>query len=75
MRQIIAEAVAADSSNFSEAILGRPNADYCEWIQKPESWGGAIELAVLSNFYGIEIAVRQKRANFDRGADRQLVGV
>lgn len=24
---------------------------------KPDSWGGAIELAVLSKFYGIEIAV------------------
>lgn len=24
---------------------------------KPESWGGAIEVSILSEFYGIEIAV------------------
>lgn len=57
MRQIIAEMVASDSDRFSEAILGQPNSAYCEWILKPDSWGGAIELAVLCQFYGIEIAV------------------
>lgn len=38
-------------------MLGKPNEEYCEWILKPDSWGGAIELAVLSNYYGIEMAV------------------
>lgn len=57
MRKIIAESVAADPELYSEAILGKPNKQYCEWICKPDSWGGAIELAVLSNFYAIEIAV------------------
>jgi len=57
MRQIIAEAVAGDADCYNEAILGRPNDDYCKWIQRPESWGGAIELAILSKFYGMEIAV------------------
>lgn len=57
MRQIIAEQVASDEDKYSEAILGKPNKEYCKWILKPESWGGAIELAVLSNYYGIEIAV------------------
>ncbi|KDR09586.1 ubiquitin thioesterase OTU1 [Zootermopsis nevadensis] len=57
MRQIIAESVSNDPDNYSEAILGKPNPEYCHWILKPDSWGGAIELAVLSNFYGLEIAV------------------
>jgi ubiquitin thioesterase OTU1 len=57
MRQIIAESVSNDPDNYSEAILGKPNREYCRWILKPDSWGGAIELAVLSNFYGLEIAV------------------
>ncbi|KAL1132747.1 hypothetical protein AAG570_010699 [Ranatra chinensis] len=57
MRQIIADQVSKDDENYSEAILGKPNKEYCKWILKPESWGGAIELAVLSHFYGIEIAV------------------
>ncbi|XP_063227625.1 ubiquitin thioesterase Otu1 [Bacillus rossius redtenbacheri] len=57
MRQIIAETVSGDKDNYSEAILGKPNPEYCQWILKPESWGGAIELSILSNFYGLEIAV------------------
>ncbi|CAL7938918.1 unnamed protein product [Xylocopa violacea] len=57
MREIIANAVASDPEEYSEAILGRPNPEYCKWILKPESWGGAIELSILSKFYGLEIAV------------------
>lgn len=57
MREIIANAVAADPEEYSEAFLGRPNAEYCKWILKPDSWGGAIELSILSKFYGLEIAV------------------
>lgn len=57
MRQIIAEAVSSDPEIYSEAILGKPNSEYGKWILKSDSWGGAIELAVLSTFYGLEIAV------------------
>lgn len=57
MRKIIAEAVGSDPETYSEAILGKPNKDYCTWIQKTDSWGGAIELSILSNFYGMEMAV------------------
>ncbi|XP_049843017.1 ubiquitin thioesterase OTU1 [Schistocerca gregaria] len=57
MRQIIAEEVINDGDSYSEAILGKPPRAYCDWILRPDSWGGAIELSVLSHFYGIEIAV------------------
>lgn len=57
MRQMISETISRDQDNFSEAILGKPNQEYCRWILDNKSWGGAIELAVLSNYYGIEIVV------------------
>lgn len=57
MREIIANAVNDDQVYFSEAVLGKPNADYCEWIRNPNSWGGAIEVSILSNYYGLEIDV------------------
>lgn len=57
MREIIAHAVASDQDEYSEAILGRPNSEYCDWILRSDSWGGAIELSILSKFYGMEIAV------------------
>lgn len=57
MRQLIAETITTDPENFSEAILGKSTEDYCKWIQEETSWGGAIELSILANYYGIEIAV------------------
>ncbi|XP_030372113.1 ubiquitin thioesterase OTU1 [Scaptodrosophila lebanonensis] len=57
MRHIIAQEVSADPQQYNDAVLGKSNSDYCAWIQKPDSWGGAIEVSILSNYYGIEIDV------------------
>lgn len=57
MREIIAQHVSNDKELYNEAILGKPNIEYSEWIRKSESWGGAIEVSILSGFYGIEIDV------------------
>lgn len=57
MRQLIAESVSKNPEEYSEAILGKPNAEYCKWIKDDKSWGGAIEISILANYYGIEIAV------------------
>lgn len=57
MRHIIAQEVAADPQSYNDAVLGKSNAEYCAWIQKADSWGGAIEVSILSNYYGIEIDV------------------
>ncbi|XP_021954122.1 OVARIAN TUMOR DOMAIN-containing deubiquitinating enzyme 2 isoform X2 [Folsomia candida] len=56
-RELIAATVASDADRFDEAMLGRPNADYVQWIMKSESWGGGIELSILSEFYEFEMAV------------------
>ncbi|VEN33810.1 unnamed protein product [Callosobruchus maculatus] len=57
MRKLVAETINAERFLYDEAVLGKPVDDYCAWIQDDRSWGGAIELAILSNYYGIEIAV------------------
>lgn len=54
LRQIIASAVHNEKEVYSDAILGRPNADYVAWIMQESSWGGAIEVSILSAHYGIE---------------------
>ena len=51
------DTVAGDPEEYTEAFLGKPNAEYCAWILNPQSWGGAIELSILArcvligNFY------------------------
>lgn len=57
MREVIAKHVENDKETYNEAILGRPNVEYCIWIQEPDSWGGAIEVSILSSFFGVEIDV------------------
>ncbi|KAJ3708418.1 hypothetical protein LUZ61_012123 [Rhynchospora tenuis] len=56
LRQVIAAAVASDTTKYNEAFLGKTNDEYCSWIMDPEKWGGAIELSILSEYYGREIA-------------------
>lgn len=55
LRAQCAEAVAANPSKFTTAILGMPNRQYCEWIMNPNTWGGAIELHILSFLFQTEI--------------------
>ncbi|GAA5843923.1 hypothetical protein JCM3766R1_006105 [Sporobolomyces carnicolor] len=55
LRQIVGDAIKADSVTYNEVLLGRPATDYVETILSPKSWGGAIELAILSDHYQAEI--------------------
>ena len=57
MRAIIAGAVTQQSDLYNEVILGKPNKEYCDWILKGESWGGAIEISILNKYFSVEIDV------------------
>ncbi|KAF9672992.1 hypothetical protein SADUNF_Sadunf11G0102000 [Salix dunnii] len=56
LRQVIAGTVASDPEKYNEVFLGKPNDEYCNWICDSEKWGGAIELSILADYYGREIA-------------------
>ncbi|CAL1277084.1 unnamed protein product [Larinioides sclopetarius] len=55
LRNIIADVVRNNTEKYTTAFLGKPNQEYCEWIQNPAHWGGAIELAILSEHFKLEI--------------------
>lgn len=57
MRELIAGIVMSDPSTYNEGFLGKGNGSYCKWIMKKEAWGGAIEISILSKYYGVEIDV------------------
>ncbi|XP_076862795.1 ubiquitin thioesterase OTU1 [Brachyhypopomus gauderio] len=57
MRGLIAQIVASDPAAYSEAVLGKSNDEYCAWIRREDTWGGAIEVSILSKFYQCEICV------------------
>jgi ubiquitin thioesterase OTU1 len=52
----VAATIKSDPGTFSSAILGAPPDEYIAKILKPNTWGGAIELAALATHYRTEIA-------------------
>lgn len=55
LRQIVVSYIEKDPALYSEAVLGRPRQEYCEWILKKDSWGGAIELGILADWFDVRI--------------------
>lgn len=49
--QVVADAVRSDPFTFNEGFLGKAVEVYCDWIQQPDKWGGAIELFILAQHY------------------------
>jgi len=43
--------------------LGRSVDEYCSWIQSDCSWGGDIELSILSAYFKVEIQVFHGKKN------------
>ncbi|KAG0243259.1 ubiquitin-specific protease otu1 [Actinomortierella wolfii] len=56
LRRIVVQVIEANPDLYPDVVLGRPRKEYCEWITRENSWGGAIELAIFSEYYKIEIA-------------------
>lgn len=55
LRSIIAQAIQADPTRYTKAVLDKDPESYCAWIQTDSAWGGAIELSILSQHFDIEI--------------------
>lgn len=57
LRALVSQEVLADQATYSEAVLDKPNKDYAAWILRKDSWGGGIEIAILSKKLGVAIYV------------------
>uniref|UniRef100_K3X230 Ubiquitin thioesterase OTU n=1 Tax=Globisporangium ultimum (strain ATCC 200006 / CBS 805.95 / DAOM BR144) TaxID=431595 RepID=K3X230_GLOUD len=57
MRQCIKDTILANPDMYSDVFLGRPVYEYCAWIQDEKSWGGEIEVSILSQYYKVEMVV------------------
>ncbi|KAL0577873.1 ubiquitin-specific protease otu1 [Marasmius crinis-equi] len=55
LRQVVADHIQKDPETYNEAILGMDPEKYKATIQKPSSWGGAIELSIFAKHYNTEI--------------------
>ncbi|KAF1808352.1 zinc finger protein [Eremomyces bilateralis CBS 781.70] len=77
LRNMVSAGIQSQPETYSEAVLQRSPEAYCDWIQHPDSWGGAIEMGILSQSLGIEIcsvSVQDQRIDrFNEGAPRRCV--
>ncbi|KAI5474386.1 ubiquitin thioesterase OTU1 [Pseudohyphozyma bogoriensis] len=55
LRQVVAQAIRNDPETYSDAVLGQPQQAYINTITSANSWGGAIELSILSQHFKVEI--------------------
>lgn len=76
LRSIVAETIQADPVTFNKAVLDNkePNT-YCRWIRSQDSWGGQVELLILSQHFGVEICsidVQTLRVDrYNEGAEKR----
>merc|ERR1712173_209988 len=71
LRSIVSNKILTNSTGIPDfdplTFLGKSVDEYCAWIQSDDSWGGAIELSILSNHFKICInAVDVKTCRIDR---------
>ncbi|KAL3458496.1 OTU-domain-containing protein [Aspergillus heterothallicus] len=55
LRSIVAEEIQRNPTDYPKVVLEKDPDDYCRWIKNENSWGGAIELSILSKHFGVEI--------------------
>ncbi|ORX71437.1 OTU-domain-containing protein [Linderina pennispora] len=72
MRHIVVDRILENPAVYSDAVLGQPAEQYCQWIANAESWGGGIELAIFSDEFEVEVcSVDIQTRRIDRfGEDR-----
>jgi ubiquitin thioesterase OTU1 len=57
MRELIAVEIVSNPDLYSQAILDKEPSEYCEWIMQNDTWGGGIELSILSKCFQVRLAV------------------
>lgn len=56
LRQQVADYILSHPQQYNKAILGEDPVRYTSRMKQMDTWGGAIELSILSDIYNIEIS-------------------
>lgn len=55
LRSVVAQTIQAQPDFYTSGMLEKEPSDYCRWIMREDSWGGGIELSILSQHFDLEI--------------------
>jgi ubiquitin thioesterase OTU1 len=76
LRNQVAEYILNHPAEYNEAILGDAPSRYTTRMKQMDTWGGAIELSILSDIYNIEISsvdVKASLAPFSSSASARMI--
>ncbi|KAI4592483.1 ubiquitin-specific protease otu1 [Pestalotiopsis sp. 9143b] len=57
LRRMVADHILAKPDIYTKVVLEKEPRAYCDNILRPDVWGGAIELGIISEVFSIEICV------------------
>ena len=57
LRKWIADGIQGNPESYTQAGLGMPPNEYCEWIRDERNWGGENEICMLCERFDVEIQV------------------
>lgn len=57
LRKVVSKEILKNPILYSEVMLEKPNKEYAEWILDKNSWGGAIDIGILSKSMGTAVYV------------------
>jgi len=58
LRKVVVEEIRRDPGTYDMLTLAeceKPSLEYCDWIAKDDSWGGFLELSILSEYFQVQI--------------------
>jgi ubiquitin thioesterase OTU1 len=77
LRSTVAQGIQAQPDLYNAAVLQKSPDDYCRWIQREDSWGGDIELSILSQAFNVEVCsinVQDLRVDrFNEGQKNRII--
>ncbi|KAI9886652.1 MAG: hypothetical protein M1823_001566 [Watsoniomyces obsoletus] len=79
LRALIALSIQMEPDIYTAVVLEQSPDEYCKWIQTEYSWGGAIEMNILSQHFEVEICsidVQTLRVDrFNEGRPKRIIVV
>ena len=57
LRELIAVTVGTNIAKYPPEVLGSDVREYQKFIRNPQSWGGAIEAAILADHFEMEVRI------------------
>lgn len=73
LRKMVADHILSNPTEYTSAILGMPPREYAEKIQGKDRWGGAIEMAVFSRLFDMQILALgvKDQQKYEFGEDKE----